>query len=49
MPAALARYLEHLGVRGYRPQGMATAARYIRDFIADRTIKQVRVASDRRS
>ncbi len=33
MPAALARYLEHLGVRGYRPQGMATAERYIRDFI----------------
>ena len=33
MAAALARYLEHLGVRGYRPQGMATAARYIGDFI----------------
>ncbi|HLP99422.1 MAG TPA: site-specific tyrosine recombinase XerC [Sideroxyarcus sp.] len=32
--AALHRYLEHLGVRGYRPQGMATAERYIRDFIA---------------
>lgn len=34
MAAALARYLEHLGTRGYRPQGMATAARYINDFIA---------------
>jgi integrase/recombinase XerD len=34
LPAALNRYLEHLGVRGYRPQGMATAARYIGDFIA---------------
>lgn len=33
MSAALARYLEHLGMRGYRPQGMATAQRYIRDFI----------------
>ncbi len=31
--AAMRRYLEHLGVRGYRPQGMATAERYIRDFI----------------
>lgn len=34
MTGALARYLEHLGTRGYRPQGMATAARYITDFIA---------------
>lgn len=34
LTAALRRYLEHLGVRGYRPQGMATAERYIRDFIA---------------
>jgi integrase/recombinase XerD len=34
LAAALRRYLEHLGVRGYRPQGMATAERYIRDFIA---------------
>lgn len=33
LTAALHRYLEHLGVRGYRPQGMATAERYIRDFI----------------
>ncbi len=33
LAGALARYLEHLGVRGYRPQGMATAARYINDFI----------------
>ena len=33
LPAALHRYIEHLGVRGYRPQGMATAERYIRDFI----------------
>ncbi len=33
MTAALARYLEHLGTRGYRAQGMATAARYITDFI----------------
>jgi integrase/recombinase XerD len=31
--AALHRYLEHLGVRGYRAQGMATTGRYIRDFI----------------
>ena len=31
--AAMHRYLEHLGVRGYRPQGMDTAERYIRDFI----------------
>jgi integrase/recombinase XerD len=34
LTAALHRYIEHLGVRGYRPQGMATAERYIRDFIA---------------
>ena len=34
MPAALARYLEHLGTRGYRAQGMATASRYIGEFIA---------------
>jgi integrase/recombinase XerD len=33
MAAALARYMEHLGIKGYRPQGMATAARYIGDFI----------------
>jgi integrase/recombinase XerD len=30
---AMRRYLEHLGVRGYRAQGMDTAERYIRDFI----------------
>jgi integrase/recombinase XerD len=34
LTAALHRYIEHLGTRGYRPQGMATAERYIRDFIA---------------
>jgi integrase/recombinase XerD len=34
LTAAMRRYLEHLGVRGYRPQGIATAERYIRDFIA---------------
>jgi integrase/recombinase XerD len=34
LTAALRRYIEHLGVRGYRPQGMATAERYCRDFIA---------------
>ena len=34
MAAALARYMEHLGTRGYRPQGMATAQRYITDFTA---------------
>lgn len=33
LTAALRRYLEHLGVRGYRPSGIATAERYIRDFI----------------
>ena len=33
LTAAMRRYLEHLGVRGYRPQGIATAERYIRDFI----------------
>ncbi|WP_181179526.1 site-specific tyrosine recombinase XerC [Methylibium rhizosphaerae] len=33
LTAALRRYLEHLGVRGYRPSGMATAERYIREFI----------------
>lgn len=33
LTAALRRYLEHLGVRGYRPQGIATAERYVRDFI----------------
>lgn len=33
MTAALNRYMEHLGTRGYRPQGMANAARYITDFI----------------
>jgi integrase/recombinase XerD len=32
--AALQRYLEHLGIKGYRPMGMATAGRYIGDFIA---------------
>jgi integrase/recombinase XerD len=32
MAAALNRYMEHLGVCGYRPQGMATAQRYITDF-----------------
>jgi len=31
--AAMRRYLEHLGVRGYRPQGREAAERYIRDFI----------------
>lgn len=34
LTAALRRYLEHLGTRGYRPSGIATAERYIRDFIA---------------
>ena len=34
LTAAMRRYLEHLGTRGYRPMGMATAERYIRDFIA---------------
>lgn len=34
LAGALARYIEHLGVRGYRPQGMATAERYIGEFIA---------------
>ena len=33
LTAALRRYLEHLGVRGYRPMGIATADRYIREFI----------------
>ncbi|MBK9237223.1 MAG: site-specific tyrosine recombinase XerC [Rhodoferax sp.] len=33
LTAALHRYIEHLGLRGYRPQGMRTAERYIRDFI----------------
>ena len=33
LTAAMRRYIEHLGVRGYRPQGMANAERYIRDFI----------------
>jgi integrase/recombinase XerD len=33
LAGALARYIEHLGVRGYRPQGMATASRYIGEFI----------------
>ncbi|HSW21991.1 MAG TPA: site-specific tyrosine recombinase XerC [Burkholderiaceae bacterium] len=33
LTAAMRRYLEHLGVRGYRRQGMATTERYIRDFI----------------
>jgi integrase/recombinase XerD len=33
LTAALNRYLEHLGTRGYRPMGIATAQRYIRDFI----------------
>jgi len=33
LTAAMHRYLEALGVRGYRPQGIATAERYIRDFI----------------
>lgn len=31
---ALSRYREHLGTRGYRPMGIATAGRYIGDFIA---------------
>ncbi len=31
---SLWRYIEHLGVRGYRAQGMATAQRYISDFTA---------------
>jgi integrase/recombinase XerD len=34
LTAALRRYLEHLGMRGYRPMGLATAERYILDFIA---------------
>ncbi len=33
LTAAMRRYLEHLGTRGYRPMGVATAERYIRDFI----------------
>ena len=33
LTAALRRYLEHLGLRGYRPMGIATADRYIREFI----------------
>jgi integrase/recombinase XerD len=34
LSASLRRYLEHLGVRGYRPMGIATAQRYIGEFIA---------------
>lgn len=33
LTAALRRYIEHLGTRGYRPSGITTAERYIRDFI----------------
>ncbi|MBA2674221.1 site-specific tyrosine recombinase XerC [Ramlibacter sp.] len=32
--AAMRRYLEHLGVKGYTAQGLYGAERYIRDFIA---------------
>lgn len=32
--AAMHRYLEHLGVKGYTEQGRYSAERYIRDFIA---------------
>ena len=35
LTAALRRYLEHLGTRGYRPSGIATAERYIREFERD--------------
>jgi integrase/recombinase XerD len=34
LTAALHRYMEYLGVRGYRPQGMASTERYVREFIA---------------
>lgn len=34
LTAALHRYTEHLGVRGYRSAGIATAERYVTDFIA---------------
>jgi len=34
LTAALHRYVEYLGVRGYRPQGMASTERYVREFIA---------------
>lgn len=34
LTAALHRYLEALGVKGYRPMGIATAGRYVREFIA---------------
>jgi integrase/recombinase XerD len=34
LTAAMHRYLQALGVKGYRPMGIATAERYIRDFIA---------------
>lgn len=33
LAAAMRRYIEHLGTRGYRPSGIATAERYLRDFI----------------
>jgi integrase/recombinase XerD len=33
MTAALRRYVEHMGVRGYRPQGMQSTERYVREFI----------------
>jgi integrase/recombinase XerD len=33
LTAALRRYTEHLGTRGYRPSGIATTERYTREFI----------------
>lgn len=33
LTAAMHRYLEALGVKGYRPMGIATAGRYVLDFI----------------
>ena len=33
LTAALHRYMEYQGVRGYRPQGMASTERYVREFI----------------
>lgn len=33
LAAALGRYLEALGIKGYRPGGIATAARYIGEFM----------------
>ena len=33
LPAAMRRYLEHLGIKGYTETGRLTAERYIREFI----------------